>query len=150
MKRSLRGIFVSATLSATVLLGMAAASVSAQAVPTTPDPALAAVFAGASLPQSPSSGLMPEPTYKCGLYCDTTSSSVTPTLSGSGADCTSAQSSLTSQIQNDATTECRADTGFGHCNLTIYNTTSCTLTATGTYEVDGYGTYSCRDSSCLQ
>jgi hypothetical protein len=134
---------------AAVLLGVAlVASASAQTPPSTPDPAMAAVFAATSLPQVSLPGLMPAPTNKCGTYCSSFSAYTTTTISGSGSDCTHAQSSLMSQIQNIAGTTCRNDTGFGQCNLVITDTTSCTLIAPGTWQVQGYGTYNCKDTSC--
>jgi hypothetical protein len=134
---------------AAVLLGFAlVASASAQTPPPAPDAALAAVFAATSLPQAPPSGLMPAPTNQCGPYCSTFSAYTSATISGSGSDCTHAQSSLMSQIQNIAATTCRNDTGFGQCNLVIHDTTSCTLIAPGTWQVQGYGTYNCRDTTC--
>src|SRR5436305_13182060 len=127
---------------AAVVLGFAlVGSASAQTPPQTPDRALAAVFAGESLPQTLAPGLMPAPITKCGAFCDTTFHGTTATISGSGSDCTHASSSLMSQIQNIAVADCRNYSGFGQCNLAIHDTTSCTLIAPGTWQIQGYGTY---------
>ena len=123
-----------------------AASASAQALPPAPDPALAAVFAEASLPQA---DLMPKPVLKCGPICIGSIHFTTPTISGSGSSCTSAQSSLNSQLQNIASGNCANNLGFiGSCNVVIHNTTTCTLIAPGTYQIQGYATYNCRDTNC--
>jgi hypothetical protein len=142
MKRSLRTTFAFA---AAFFGSVLAASAAAQAVPATPDPALAAVFAEQTLPQT---DLMPKPVLKCGPIC-TSIHRTSATISGSGADCTSAQNSLNSQLQNIASGNCVNDLGFiGSCNVIIHDTTSCTLIAPGTYQVQGYATYNCRDTNC--
>lgn len=122
---------------------LAAPAASAQ---TAPDPALAEVFAGASLPQG---DMVPKPVLKCGPICFTALHLTTATISGSGPDCTSAQSSLNSQLQSIARAHCINDLGFlGQCNFVVHNTTSCTLIAPGTYQIQGYATYSCKDTNC--
>lgn len=126
------------------LVSLLAPAASAQTVPA-PDPALAAVFAGASLPQA---DLMPKPALKCGPIC-LSLHFTTATISGSGSSCTAAQSSLSSQLQNIATGHCVNDLAFlGSCNFMVHDTTSCTLIATGTYQFQGYATYNCRDTNC--
>jgi hypothetical protein len=144
MKRSL----AVSSVFAVVLLGFVlVASASAQTPSAAADPALAAVFAGESLsPTAP--GFIPAPTNKCGAFCDTTYHGLTTTISGSGSTCTSATSSLMSQLQNIAVADCRNYSGFGQCNLLVHDTTSCTLIAPGTWQIQGYGTYNCRDTSC--
>jgi hypothetical protein len=127
------------------LVSLLAPAASAQTAPT-PDPALAAVFAGESLPQA---DLMPKPVLKCGPICIGSIHFTTATISGSGPDCTSAQNSLNSQLQSIARAHCVNDEGFlGSCNVVIHNTTSCTLIAPGTYQIQGYATYNCKDTTC--
>lgn len=127
------------------LVCLLAPAASAQTAPA-PDPALAAVFAGESLSQA---DLMPKPALKCGPICITALKFTTATISGSGPDCTTAQSSLNSQLQSIARAHCVNDEGFlGQCDLVVHNTTSCTLIAPGTYQIQGYATYNCKDTTC--
>jgi hypothetical protein len=130
---------------AAVLLGFALVSgASAQVAPATPDPALAAVFAGATLPQT---DLIPKPTAQCGMTCLAAIHLTTPTISGSGSNCTNAQNSLNSQLHDIARNFCT--TNFdGTCNVVIHDTTSCTLIGGGTYQIQGYATYSCSVINC--
>jgi hypothetical protein len=135
------------TVFAVVLLGFAlVASASAQAVPAAPDPALAAVFAEQTLPQV---DMIPKPVLKCGPICFTSLHLTTATVSGAGPDCTTAQNSLNSQLQSLAKGHCVNDLGFlGSCSVVIHNTTTCTMIAAGTWQIQGYATYSCKDTSC--
>lgn len=130
---------------AAVLLGIAlVVGASAQVAPATPDPALAAVFAGVSLPQA---DLMPQPAARCGLVCLAASHRTTPTISGSGSSCTVAQSNLTSQLRNIATSFCT--TNFdGTCNFVVHDTTSCTSIGSGAFQIQGNATYNCSVSNC--
>jgi hypothetical protein len=143
MKASLcRTLILAAAFAGVALV----ASASAQAVPAMPDPALAAVFAEQSLPQADQ---MPKPVLKCGPICFSGLHLTTPTISGSGSSCTAAQSSLNSQLQNIARGHCVNDLGFlGSCNFVVHNTTSCTLIGSGTWQIQGYATYSCKDTNC--
>jgi hypothetical protein len=140
MKKNLAFIFI---LAAT--LGFAAHA-SAQVAPTAPDPEMAAVFAEQTLPQV---DMIPKPVLTCGPICFTALHLTTATISGSGPDCTSAQNSLNSQLQSIAKAHCVNDLGYlNSCNVVIHNTTTCTLIATGTWQVQGYATYSCKDTTC--
>jgi hypothetical protein len=130
---------------AAVLLALAA-SASAQTPPAATDPALAGVFAEQSLPQA---DMIPKPVEKCGPICFTGLHLTTPTISGSGSSCTAAQTSLNSQLQNIASGHCVNDLGFlGSCNFVVHDTTSCTSVGTGTWQIQGNATYSCRDTNC--
>src|SRR4029077_9628824 len=142
MKKSLGG----SSVFAVVLLGFAlASSASAQIATATPDPALAAVFAGASLPQA---DLMPKPTPKCGLVCFG-GAHTSPTISGSGSSCTNATNSLNSQLTDIAANDCINVRLFdGVCNIVIHDTTTCTLIGSGTYQIKGYATYACKINNC--
>ena len=134
-------------LAVIVLMSLLSAAASAQAAPA-PDPGLAAVFAGQSPAPNEPNGLMPKPALKCGPICLSIHFTTT-TISGSGSTCTNAQSSLNSQLQNIASGHCVNDLGFlGSCNFVVHDTTSCTLIATGTYQIQGYATYNCRDTNC--
>jgi hypothetical protein len=129
-----------------VLLILSALAASAQAATAAPDPALAAVFAEHSVPQS--SGIR-RASITCGPFCDTSIHETSATISGSGSDCTTAQASLTSQLQNIARGQCQNFWGdITYCQLVVHTTTACTLIAPGTYQIQGYATYSCRDTSC--
>jgi hypothetical protein len=121
------------------------ASASAQTPPATPDPALAAVFAEQSLPQT---DMIPKPVQKCGPIC-LSIHFTTPTISGSGSSCTAAQSSLNSQLQNIASGHCVNDLAFlGYCNFVVHDTTSCTLIGSGAWQIQGNATYNCKDTNC--
>ena len=131
---------------ATAQLGLTLAA-GAQAVPAAPDPALAAVFAGASsLPQA---DLMPKPTLKCGNKCYGNIVHTSPTISGSGSSCTNATNSLNSQLADIAVNDC-VDVRLwdGVCNIVDHDTTACTLIGSGTYQIKGYATYACSISTC--
>ncbi|HSS50044.1 MAG TPA: hypothetical protein VLX28_13995 [Thermoanaerobaculia bacterium] len=132
---------------AAVLLGFALISgASAQIAPATPDPALAAVFAGASLPQT---DLMPKPTPRCGMTCLGRIKHTTPTISGSGANCTAAQNSLNSQLQSIASNNCVNNLFFdGVCNFVVTDTTSCTSIGGGAFQIQGNATYACSVINC--
>jgi hypothetical protein len=133
-------------LAVVALISLLAPAASAQTAPA-PALAMAEVFAGASL--VPQDDLMPKPVLKCGPICLGSLHFTTATISGSGSSCTAAQTSLNSQLQNIATGHCVNDLAFlGSCNFVVHNTTSCTLIATGTYQIQGYATYSCRDTNC--
>ncbi|MFL6259236.1 MAG: hypothetical protein ACJ76Y_05940 [Thermoanaerobaculia bacterium] len=129
-----------------VVLLASALGGSAQAVAPAPvDPALVAVFAANSGPQA--SGVRKSIT--CGPFCDTSIHETTAVISGSGSDCTTAQSSLTSQLQTIARGQCQNFWGdLNYCQLVVHTTTACTLIAPGTWQIQGYATYSCRDTTC--
>jgi hypothetical protein len=130
---------------AIVLLASALGAYAQTVAPAPVDPALAAVFAASS--KWPMSGIQKSTT--CGWFCDTTIHGTTATISGSGSSCTNAQSSLTSQLQTIAFGQCRNVWGDPNdCNLVVHITTACTLVSPGTYQVQGYATYSCKDTSC--
>jgi hypothetical protein len=128
------------------ILGFAlAASASAQVAPATPDPALAAVFAEVSLPQT---DLMPKPSLKCGQIC-LAIQHTSPTISGSGSSCTAAKSSLNSQLQDIADNDCVNNRHWdGSCNVVIHYTTTCTMIGSGAYQINGYATYNCSTTNC--
>jgi len=106
---------------------------------------MAEVFSAQSLPPS---DLLPAPVLKCGPICFA-GVHTTATISGSGSSCTAAQTSLNSQLANIATGYCVNTLGdLGTCTVVEHNTTACTLIGTGTYQIQGYETYHCRDSTC--
>jgi hypothetical protein len=143
MKRSLG---VSCVFAAVLLAFALVSGASAQVAPATPDPVLAAVFAGASLPQT---DLIPKPTNQCGMTCLGRIHHTSPTISGSGANCTAAQNSLNSQLQSIASNNCVNNLFFdGVCNFVVTDTTSCTFLGGGTYQIMGYATYSCSVINC--
>jgi hypothetical protein len=145
MKRNLGVRFAFAAVALGFALG---ASASAQTPSQAPDSAMAAVFAGESLPQAPFSGLIPAPTNKCGIFCDTSYLGTTATLSSSGSDCDSASNSLKLQLQSEAGGDCQDYSGFNQCQLTVHDTTTCTMTAPGTWQIQGYATFHCRADNC--
>jgi hypothetical protein len=119
---------------------------SAQTVTTSADPSLRAVFASRSMPQAFDIRLA---AITCGNYCDTSIQETSATISGSGSSCTTAQSSLTSQLQSIARGQCQNYYGdISYCMLSVNTTVACTLIAPGTYQVQGYATYSCKDTTC--
>lgn len=141
MKKSLVVVFVFVVVLLASVLGA-----SAQTVTAAPDPAMAAVFAAVSGHQM--SGIRPA-SITCGPFCDTSIQETTTIISGSGSDCTTAQSSLTSQLQTIAKGQCQNYWGdISYCQLVVHTTTACTLIAPGTYQIQGYATYSCRDTTC--
>ncbi len=132
---------------AAVVLGFTlVSSASAQTPSPTPDPEMAAVFAGASsLPQA---DMMPKPTLKCGLRCFG-GTHTSPTISGSGSNCTNATNSLNAQLHDIASNDCVNVRLFdGTCNIVIHYTTACTLIGSGAYQIQGYATYSCSINTC--
>jgi hypothetical protein len=126
-------------------LGLAlAASASARVATTTPDPALAAVFAGASLLQA---DLMPKPTLKCGLVCLNLPTHTSATISATGATCNAAVTSLYTQLGDIATNDCvNVRHTDGTCNVLVH-AMPCTPFGTG-YKAQGYVTYSCSVNTC--
>ena len=84
-------------------------------------------------------GLSSRPAEALFCYCDTSSSFTTAIVSGTGSDCTYAQTALTSQLQQLARATC-----LGYCNFNITTTKACFQLATGEYRIKGYATYSCR------
>jgi len=142
MKRNLGTSFL---LTAGILGFTLASGAAAQIAPAAPDPALAAVFAQVSLPQT---DLMPKPSLKCSLTC-LPFQNTTPTISGSGSSCTAATNSLRSQLQDIAENDCVNNRNKeGSCSLVFYETTTCTLIGSGTYQITGYATYHCGITTC--
>lgn len=129
-----------------VLLAAALGAYAQTVAPAPVDPVLAAVFATSSKGQM--SGIR-QVAVTCGPFCDTSIHETTATISGSGSDCTTAQSSLTSQLQTIARGQCQNFWGdLSYCQLVVHTTVACTLIAPGTYQVQGYATYSCKDTTC--
>jgi hypothetical protein len=135
---------VSFALAAVILGFILAASISAQ-TPPSPDAAMAAVFAGGSLPQT---DLMPKPVLKCGGTCLIRAQHTSPTISGSGSSCTNATNSLNTQLEDIADNDCVNRAFDSYCSFVVHDTTSCTLIGTGTYQIKGYATYACTFISC--
>ncbi len=141
MKKSLGVICVFAV----VLLGFVMASSASAQVAAAPDPALAAVFAGASLPQA---DLMPKPTLKCGVVCITQAMHTSSTISASGSTCKDAKISLDSQLTAVATNDCvNAHSAYGACNLLVHDM-PCTPFGNTGYKIQGYITYACSINTC--
>ncbi len=82
----------------------------------------------------------------CGPVCWQWEGGTTPTEQGSGSTCSAATSSLTSQLTQIAQAAC-LKVAFGECGLVETITTSCHLVS-GAYQVQGYATYGCRDTTC--
>ncbi|HKI04034.1 MAG TPA: hypothetical protein VKK31_18790 [Thermoanaerobaculia bacterium] len=133
-----------AVWAAILLVSILATGASAQTLPMAPS--AEKVCAETALP--PSDLLLPQPTLTCGPYCMPTQRT-TATISGSGSNCTNAQNSLNSQLQSIAQNRCVNDLVFlGSCSVVIHNTTSCTLIAAGTYQIQGYATFHCKETNC--
>jgi hypothetical protein len=112
---------------------------------TATDP-LAEVFSAQSLPQPDL--FQPAPVGKCGLTCFPPTYT-TATVTGTGTDCTSAQNSLNSQLQNLATSYCvNVDGDIGSCSVVIHNTTACNWVGPTTYQIQGFATHHCKDTTC--
>lgn len=79
----------------------------------------------------------------CTRFCDTSVVYQTAIVSGTGSDCTYAQSALTSQLQQLAGATCGS-----YCNFNITTTKACFQLTTGEWRVKGYATYSCQDVYC--
>jgi hypothetical protein len=91
-----------------------------------------------------SSPLPKSSSLSCGPYCY--GNFTTPTVKAFGPDCASAQSSLSTELDNFAQSQCAG--GLGVCTLTQTTTTACHLKSNGSYVIGGYGTFSCRDTTC--
>ncbi len=118
-----------------VNVSAAPASVAASQGPVAADAGLTAIFQPA--PLAPKN-------MTCGPYCF--GNFTTPTVKAFGPDCASAQSSLTTELDNFADSKCATDLGV--CSLTQTTTTACHLKTDGTYVIGGYGTFSCRETTC--
>jgi hypothetical protein len=141
-----RGLSVKVVLAVVLLASVLASGIQAQTPPSAPEPALMDVFAGMSLPQS--GLLIPKPILTCGPHCMPTQRT-TATVSGSGSNCTNAQNSLNSQLQSIAQDRCVNELLFlGSCSVVINNTTACTLIGAGTYQIQGYATFHCKETNC--
>ena len=79
---------------------------------------------------------------KCGPYCDSPGSYVTPTATAIGTSCAIAQTNLTNQLKSYANSTCGAS-----CQLVVTTTVACHASGSG-YSVSGYATHGCRDSTC--
>lgn len=84
----------------------------------------------------------------CGWYCESIISYTTGTVTGSGADCTAAQVNLTSQLQAIAHNTCLNNTGMTYCNLQVFTTVACSQVSPGVWQVQGYATHRCRETTC--
>ena len=136
---------VKAVRAAFLLVSILAAGASAQTLPVTSAAGKVCV-AETALP--PSDLLLPKPTLTCGPHCMQTQYT-TATISGSGSNCTNAQNSLNSQLQSIAQSRCVNDLVFqGSCSVVIINTTACTLIGAGTYQIQGYATFHCKETNC--
>jgi hypothetical protein len=139
-----RRLVTSSVLAAGILGFTLVSGAEAQVALATPSQTLAAIFAGVSLPQA---DLMPEPELKCSLTC-LPFNRTSPTITASGASCTSATSSLISQLQAIVDADCVNRNKDGYCNFVLHPTTSCTLTESGAYEITGFATYNCGITTC--
>lgn len=114
------------------------------AVHALPDPSaelLARIF------QAPDSPPAPQP-LACGWYCESIITYTTGTATGSGGSCTTAQSNLTSQLQSSANSTCLNNTGMTYCSLQVFTTSGCTEVSPGVFQVQGYATHRCRETTC--
>jgi hypothetical protein len=124
-----------------VLFAFAAGAAAEPLLGGNPSPQLFAQQSSRFTPESPFA-----PT--CGPYCATFEGGTTPTEQGSGSTCTNAQSSLTTQLRDIANSDCRNNqSGFNSCNLVITYTETCVLVG-GAWQVKGYATYNCRETTC--
>jgi hypothetical protein len=101
-------------------------------------PALALAFLMCAL----AVGMSPRPLLALCSFCDTSVTNTTAIVSGTGSDCTAAQSAMTSQLQQLAGATC----GALYCNFAIKVTKQCFQLTTGEWRIRGYATYSCRNT----
>lgn len=83
-------------------------------------------------------------TPKCGAYCDMTDGGTLPTIPAAGDTCATASADLSQQLHSFASSSC----GNVACHVTIVTTVACHPLSTGGYEVSGYATFGCPDSTC--
>ncbi len=87
----------------------------------------------------------PAPISKaCGAYCDSPGCYNTAIASAIGSTCAIAQTNLQTQLKGVANAFC----GTLICQFVTTYTQACTLISPGTYQVKGFGTHGCRDSTC--
>ena len=96
-------------------------------------------------------GVLARPTHAyppiCFNVCDYAEGGpmrTTSTVTGTGSSCTAADASLTSQLQQLASSNCTET----YCVFTKVITQSCSQTATGQYQVRGYATHYCKHREC--
>lgn len=141
MKRSRVAALAVALLSVSSLaLPIAAAAADAPSGPP----------AGVCLAASPAQpGLFtPKPTPRTCFRCESTVHGTTPTLTGSGGNCTAAANSLTSQANGDALDDCVTRGLDGVCNFLLHVTSACTQVSPGVYQEQGHATYNCSRIIC--
>jgi hypothetical protein len=90
------------------------------------------------------SSIAPKVTPECGAYCDMTEGGTTPTVPAAGDTCATANTDLSQQLHSFAKSTC----GNVACHVTIVTTVTCHPLSTGGYEVSGYATFGCPDSTC--
>jgi hypothetical protein len=81
---------------------------------------------------------------KCGAYCDMAGGGTSPTAPAAGDTCATANTDLSQQLHAYASSYC----GNLACHVTIVTTVACHPLSTGGYEVSGYATFGCPDSTC--
>jgi hypothetical protein len=81
---------------------------------------------------------------RCGAYCDLAGGGTTPTAPAAGDTCATASQDLSQQLHSFASSYC----GNLACHVTIVTTVACHPLSTGGYEVSGYATFGCPDSTC--
>jgi len=86
-------------------------------------------------------GLSPRPLLALCFFCDTSVTYTTAIVSGTGSDCTAAESAMTSQLQQLAGATCGA-----YCNFAVTVTKHCFQLTTGEWRIRGYATYNCRNT----
>jgi hypothetical protein len=96
---------------------------------------------------TPAPGFVPSPIALSCIRCSN-GGGTTPTDTGSGSSCTSAQSSLTTQLKGAASAGCASGGYLPPCSETLITTLACTLTSPGVYQTSGYYIYKCNDNFC--
>ncbi len=139
-----------AVLAFLILLTAFSASASATGQPACPDGSLAAIF---STPEETGgeASFSPQDEARnkaCIFVCDPWYQTLM--YRGTGADCTAAQNSLSSQVSGYAAANgvnlCRDGGALGYCGYTVHVTVTCHWDfVLGAYSKDGYGDIKCKD-----
>lgn len=142
-----------AVLAFLILSAAVPVSASAAGQPACPDGSLTAIFDTPG--ETGEEALFPaqdDPQEKvCIFICDDGWGVTTSMKRGTGADCTAANSNLTSQIGSEAVSigpsGCsNAGAALGYCGWVRHVTVACHWDfVLGTYVVDGYGDIKCKD-----
>jgi hypothetical protein len=89
----------------------------------------------------------PAQQLRCGPICSASEGGTTATEQGAGSTCSNAVTALNAELHQIAAAFCMNNTGFPACNVVFTYTIGCTETG-GAWNVSGFATFSCRDTTC--